>query len=56
MSAVGGFSVHKNPFNLKNSNSELHNMLKEVVPTTQHLKKTHDPTIIGSTFKSSVEA
>jgi hypothetical protein len=56
LGAVGGFSVHKNPFNLKNSNSELQNMLKEVVPSSQPIKRTADPTIVGSTFKNSVEA
>ena len=31
-------------------------MLKEVVPASQPIKRTQDPTIVGSTFNNSVEA
>jgi hypothetical protein len=57
LSAVGGFSVHKNPFNLKSSNSELKNMLHEVVPHSSPAKaQRQDPTIVGSNFNNSVDA
>ena len=53
LSAVGGFSTHKNPFDLKNSHNELANMLNAVAPSDIPMKRHHDPTIATSNFNTA---
>jgi len=47
--AVGGFSVHKNPFDINKSTAELQSMIAEAQP----VPKSKDPTIKKSNFKTS---
>ena len=46
--AIGGFSVHKNPFDINKSSQELKSMVLEAQP----VRKSKDPTIKKSNFKT----